>query len=61
VTITPQKDKYSLVNNQKREPAYIRLRVQFECDNDTLARTTYQQNSAQAESGDQAIDNNGLF
>ena len=61
VTITPQKDKYSLVNSQKHEPAYIRQRVEFEYDNDTQARTTYQQNSAQAESDSQAIDNNGLF
>jgi cell division protein FtsZ len=60
VTITPQKDKYSLVNKQKHEPAYIRMRVQFDGDSENIARTTYQQNAHAATTG-QDVDTNGLF
>jgi cell division protein FtsZ len=41
-TITPPKDRYRSVGLQKREPAYIRLRAQFEEDSDTRARTNFQ-------------------
>ena len=49
VKITPQQDKYNKVNLQKREPAYVRLRAQFEVESDTQQRVNYQQQRATTE------------
>jgi hypothetical protein len=49
VTITPQQDKYRQVSLQKREPAYVRLRAQFEVESDSQTRTTYQQQPSSRE------------
>ena len=46
VIITPQQDKYRQVNLQKREPAYVRLRSQFEVESDSQQRVNYQQQNA---------------
>ena len=46
VTITPQQDKYRQVGLQKREPAYVRLRSQFEVESDSQQRVNYQQQNA---------------
>lgn len=45
VTITPQQDKYRQVGLQKREPAYVRLRSQFEVESDSQQKVNYQQQS----------------
>ena len=45
VTITPQQDKYRQVGLQKREPAYVRLRSQFEGESDSQQKVNYQQHS----------------
>ena len=45
VTITPQQDKYRQVALQKREPAYVRLRSQFEVESDSQQKVNYQQQS----------------
>jgi cell division protein FtsZ len=42
VIITPQQDKYRQVAMQKREPAYIRQRAQFEVESDSQQRVNYQ-------------------
>ena len=49
VKITPQHDKYNKVNLQKREPAYVRLRAQFEVDSDTQQKVNYQQRAPREE------------
>ena len=46
VTITPQQDKYRQVQLQKREPAYVRLRSQFEVESESQSRTTFHQQTA---------------
>ena len=46
VTITPQQDRYRQVDLQKREPAYVRLRAQFEVESESQTRTTFQPQSA---------------
>ena len=46
VIITPQQDKYRQVGLQKREPAYVRLRSQFEVESDSQQKVNYQQQSA---------------
>ena len=45
VIITPQQDRYRQVSLQKREPAYVRLRSQFEVESDSQQRVNYQQQS----------------
>lgn len=42
VTITPQQDKYRQVSLQKREPAYVRQRSQFEVESESQPSTKYQ-------------------
>ena len=50
VSITPSQDKYRQVGLQKREPAYIRQRVQFEDESEAPGRTTsFQQQPAARE------------
>ena len=49
VTITPQQDKYRQVGLQKREPAYVRLRSQFEVESDSQQTVNYQQQSVARE------------
>ncbi len=49
VTITPQQDKYRQVGLQKREPAYVRLRSQFEVESDSQQKVNYQQQSVTRE------------
>lgn len=56
VTITPQKDRYRQVDLQKREPAYIRLHVQFEEDSELQQRVNYQREEQGA-----ADDGNGTL
>jgi cell division protein FtsZ len=45
VTITPQQDRYRQVDLQKREPAYVRMRAQFEVESESQTRTTFQPQS----------------
>ena len=42
VTITPQQDKYRQVSLQKREPAYVRQRSQFEVESESQPSNKYQ-------------------
>ena len=58
VTITPQQDKYRQVGLQKREPAYVRLRSQFEVESDSQQKVNYQQQSVVRE-GYATKDGNG--
>ncbi len=46
VIITPPQDKYRQVILQKREPAYVRLRAQFEVNSEPQQMVNYQQQSA---------------
>ena len=45
VIITPPQDKYRQVILQKREPAYVRLRAQFEVNSEPQQMVNYQQQS----------------
>ncbi len=49
VIITPQQDKYRQVGLQKREPAYVRLRSQFEVESDSQQKVNYQQQNVARE------------
>lgn len=42
VTISPLVDRYKQIGLQKREPAYMRLKVEFEVEAETSSRTTIQ-------------------
>ena len=61
VSITPQQDKYQQVNLQKREPAYVRLRSQFEVESDSQQRVNYQQQSVAREESPATNDGGMLF
>jgi cell division protein FtsZ len=59
VIITPQQDKYRQVGLQKREPAYVRLRSQFEVESDSQQKVSYQQSVAREERHDE--QSNGML
>lgn len=61
VTITPQQDKYRQVGLQKREPAYVRLRSQFEVESDSQQKVNYQQQSVVREEYATKDGNGELF
>ena len=61
VTITPQQDKYRQVGLQKREPAYVRLRSQFEVESDSQQKVNYQQQSVVREEYAAKDGNGELF
>ena len=61
VTITPQQDKYRQVGLQKREPAYVRLRSQFEGESDSQQKVNYQQQSVVREEYATKDGNGELF
>ena len=61
VTITPQQDKYRQVGLQKREPAYVRLRSQFEVESDSQQKVNYQQQSVVREEYAMKDGNGELF
>ena len=61
VSITPQQDKYQQVGLQKREPAYVRLRSQFEVESDSQQRVNYQQQNTAREERPAAADSNGML
>ena len=61
VSITPQQDKYQQVNLQKREPAYVRLRSQFEVESDSQQRVNYPQQSVVREESPATNDGGMLF
>ncbi len=62
VTITPQQDKYRQVQLQKREPAYVRLRSQFEVESESQSRTTFhQQTVSRSVEPTSESSNNELF
>ena len=61
VTITPQQDKYRQVGLQKREPAYVRLRSQFEVESDSQQKVNYQQQSVVREERAAKDGNGELF
>ena len=61
VTITPQQDKYRQVGLQKREPAYVRLRSQFEVESDSQQKVNYQQQSVVREEYATKARNGELF
>ena len=61
VTITPQQDKYRQVGLQKREPAYVRLRSQFEVESDSQQKDNYQQQSVVREEYAAKDGNGELF
>ena len=61
VTITPQRDKYRAVLAQKREPAYVRLRSEFEVESESQQRVNYQQQSAVREESPAAEEGNGML
>ena len=61
VTITPQQDKYRQVGLQKREPAYVRLRSQFEVESDSQQKVNYQQQSVVREEHATKDGNGELF
>ncbi len=60
VTITPQQDKYRQVGLQKREPAYVRLRSQFEVESDSQQKVNYQQQNVAREER-AAEEGNGML
>ena len=61
VTITPQQDKYRQVGLQKREPAYVRLRSQFEVESDSQQKVNYLQQSVVREEYATKDGNGELF
>ena len=61
VTITPQQDKYRQVGLQKPEPAYVRLRSQFEVESDSQQKVNYQQQSVVREEYATKDGNGELF
>jgi cell division protein FtsZ len=61
VTITPQQDKYRQVGLQKREPAYVRLRSQFEVESESQQKVNYQQQSVVREEYATKDGNGELF
>lgn len=61
VTITPQQDKYRQVSLQKREPAYVRQRSQFEVESESQPSTKYQHQAPAVEDDAKPADNNSML
>ena len=61
VTITPQQDKYRTVAAQKREPAYVRLRSQFEVESESQQKVNYQQQNIVREESPAVEEGNGML
>ena len=60
VTITPQQDRYRQITMQKRNPAYVRLNVPFEADNESRPRTIFQNREVKvAPEQEVSTNNNG--
>lgn len=61
VTITPQQDKYRQVFMQKREPAYVRQRSQFEVESESQPSTKYQHQAPVVEDDVKPTDGNSML